>query len=210
MKRLAYNYQQTFISWDLETEGLNLLLSRPWELGFCVTRNNKIIDEYQAYIWWEDLNISKGAAAVTRFDYNHYKANARPPEEVHNRFQKYIDDPEIIHIGHNLLSFDWLIYRTWAKILGRWDGWRDFQERTFDTMLNSRIYNDGRKPDWDNFYSSQLKEVGKPPRGAKKANLTAMSKSLGITVDESLTHSALYDVYLTGQVANKLIYALDN
>lgn len=207
MKKLSYNYGQKFLIFDFESTNLNLIYARPFELGFIITQNKKILKEYQAYIWWPDLKMSKGAAAVTRFNYEEYKEKARPPEEVFTELKKWIDDPEIIYVAHNGIGFDWSIYKTWAKIMGKWDGWGDKLERTIDTMLCSRIYNDGRRPD-SNFLSSQLKEMGKPPKGAKKANLAAMSKALGIEIDEGMTHAALYDVHLTAQVADKLIYKL--
>lgn len=209
MRKLSYNYDQIFLVWDMETANLSLIEARPWELAFCLIKNNKTIYEYQAYIWNENLNMSAGAAAVTRFDYDYYKNKAQPAEKVHRELKKYINDPTILLCGHNIIGFDWPVYKAWAKSIGKWEGWKDYMERSLDTLLLSRIYNDNRKPDCENLFSSQLKEIGKPARGAKKANLSAMCKILGIEVDQTKTHGALYDIGINAKVLNQLIYKLE-
>lgn len=208
MEKLAYNNKSVLSIVDCETESLNLILSRPWEIAFCRSKNGKVFESYEAMIFWPDLNISKKAAEITRFDFDKYKRLARPPEEVWERLESVFYSTDIIG-GHNVISFDWAIIRGFAKAIGKWRGWQDVCERTLDSLLLSRMYHDGRKPDRENLFASQLKEIGKPPRGSKKSTLAAMAGVFGIPVDATLTHSALYDVELNVKVMKELIYKQD-
>ena len=65
---LRFNKNRRYISLDSETEGLNLFYSRPQQLSWIIYENGKVIQENNRYLWWEDFNISKEAAAITRFN----------------------------------------------------------------------------------------------------------------------------------------------
>ena len=208
MKRLSYNRDQEYIVWDLETEGLNLFLSRPWQLAFIIYKNGKVTERHEHFILWEDLNIPAKVKMLTHFDEKKYKSLAKDPKEVCEIFSKYLYNEKYLLAGHNIISYDSHVFKTWALLAGMWKGW-SFTERMVDTLCLSRMVHNDTRPDMDNFFSSQLKEIGKPPRGAKKANLTAMCKYFGIEVDETRTHDGSYDVEINAKVLEKLIYALD-
>jgi DNA polymerase III epsilon subunit-like protein len=208
MPRLSYNRSAHICTFDLETESLNLHLARPWQLAFNISQNGKIIKEVERYIWWSDLNVSKGAAIATRFDYSKYKRLAQPADEVFAEFAQYIYNPDYLLAGHNIISYDASILRGWALRVNQWKGW-SFAERMIDTLCLSRIHNRGDKISAENFFADQVKEIGRPPRGAKKATLKAMGKSFGLEFDENALHDAGNDVRLNVKVLNKLIYALD-
>ena len=56
---LRFKTNQKYIVFDFETEGLNLRYSKPWQLGFIVAQNKKIIERHDIHIDFEDLNVSK-------------------------------------------------------------------------------------------------------------------------------------------------------
>lgn len=209
MEKLSYNNKKVIFLSDTETEGLNLLTSRPWQIAWNKTVNGKLIDEQERYIWWPDLEVSAGAAAITKFDYNKYKKLALPAEEVWEEFSPLLYDESFILAGHNFLAFDLPIIQTWAKRINKWRGWTGICERILDSLLIGRMWNDGRQPDRENMFSSQIKEVGKPPRGSKKCTLSALADAFGIKYEKERLHDAKYDIWLNAQVINQLIYKMD-
>lgn len=207
--RLSYNNKIKYATMDCETEGISIALHRPWEIAFLISQGNKTLESKVLYPWFKDLNVGKRAAEVTGFNFEKYRDLATPKEDVWEEIKSYLYHPDYLIVGHNFLGFDIFLLRTLAKACNDWPGWDGYIEKVLDTLCLSRMYHNGTKPDPNNFLGSQLAQLGKPPRGAKKANLTAMAKEFSIPVDETKTHAALYDVTLCGTVLNKLIYALD-
>ena len=56
---LRFNNQQKYLVFDFETCNLNLCSTdnKPWQLAFLVCQGNKVLEEYDYYIYWEDLKI---------------------------------------------------------------------------------------------------------------------------------------------------------
>ena len=67
---LRFNKKQRYVVFDTETEGLNLVTSRPWQIAWLVVEGEKIIDKRDFFIHWPNLNVSEGAARVTGFSYD--------------------------------------------------------------------------------------------------------------------------------------------
>jgi DNA polymerase III alpha subunit (gram-positive type) len=202
-------YNQKCLVFDLESTHLNLLTTIPWQNAWAVMQNKKILDEVDRHIWHENLKLSEGAAIVTRFNYDRYKSLALPSKQVAKEFADLFYDPSYFIVGHNIFGFDLPVMQTWLKMEGLWLGWKDVPKRALDTMLLLRMYHNGYKPDKENLLGSQLKEIGKPPRGSKKSSLGAGCKEFGIDYDPSLSHDAKYDVRKTGELLNSLTYKLD-
>ncbi len=209
MEKLSYNNKREIVIFDLETENLNLIAGKPWQIAWTRMKNGKVLDTQERYIFFEDLRVSKQAAIVTRFDYNYYKSRARPAEEVWEEFAPILYDSEVYLSGHNLASFDLPVMQTWGKLVGKWKGWADIYDRVIDTLLLGRIFNRNEVPDMENFLSCQLKEVGKPPKGSKKCKLSDLAGYLGIEVENTRLHGALYDIELNAKVLNALIYKMN-
>ncbi len=208
MPRLSHNRNQKYVCFDYETNGLSLIRALPWQLAFNISQNGKIISEENHYIWWDDYKMPAYLKAKVHFNDEEYERLARPPEEVFSIFNKYLYDEQYLFVGHNILGYDLgVLYSTYKK-LGIWKDW-SFINRAIDTLCLARHYHHGTKPSMDNFLGDQMKKIGKPPRGSKKATLQAMCKELGIEFDESLAHNALYDIDRNALVLNQLIYKLD-
>jgi len=107
-----------YILMDFETEGLHLKFSKPWQSAFVVVHDNKIVEEHDDYPFWADLDVSSGAAAITRFDYNEYKNKSIPATDALQNINKFIYNKEYLIIGHNILGYDSMIHAGWCKLLG--------------------------------------------------------------------------------------------
>ena len=206
--KLSYNNKQEYCVLDKETESLNLFLARPWQIAFSLCKGNKVIQSFERYPLFEDLNVSKGAARVTGFSYEKYRDLAVPAIEVAEELSSIVEDPKYLIVAHNGLGFDFFIYRTLMKSMNLWKGW-GFINRAIDTLPLSRCYNAEEKFDTSNFLASQMKFLGRPKKGSKKANLGAMCKSLDIELDPSRQHDAVYDVEKTFELFDKLKYKLE-
>ena len=62
---LRFNKDQRYVIFDTETEGLNLIKSRPWQVAWIIAEGDKIISRNDRFIHWPNLNVSEGAAKVT-------------------------------------------------------------------------------------------------------------------------------------------------
>ena len=69
---LRFNKKQRYVVFDTETEGLNLVTSRPWQVAWMVVEGDKIIEKNDLFIEWPDLQVSEGAAKVTGFTEKEY------------------------------------------------------------------------------------------------------------------------------------------
>ena len=78
---LRFKKNQKYIVFDFETEGLNLRHSRPWQLGFLEAEGTKIKNQYDIYIDFEDLSVSKDAARITGFSRDIYNKKKKGQRE---------------------------------------------------------------------------------------------------------------------------------
>ena len=69
---LRFNKKQRYIVFDTETEGLNLITSRPWQVAWLVVEGDKIVARNDRFIHWPNINVSEGAAKVTGFSMKEY------------------------------------------------------------------------------------------------------------------------------------------
>ena len=196
-----------YLVFDFETENLNLVQkNRPWQLSYLICEGEKIIQERDYYIWWEDLNISKAAARVTRFDYAKYKSKAIDPKNVLDDFDKYLYDPSYKIIGHNLLGFDIYVHNNFRKALNRKTDW-SYLDRLIDTKALSMCYRLNSIPG-DDILPWMFKMVNFVQKGVK-TNLGAMGKEFDIQFDYESTHDGIQDVKLNFLVWNRLKWQVD-
>ena len=55
---LRFNKNQKYIVFDTETEGLNLINSRPWQIAWLVVKGDKIQEKHDKFIHWPNINVS--------------------------------------------------------------------------------------------------------------------------------------------------------
>ena len=83
---LRFKFDQKYVIFDTETEGLNLVTSKPWQLAWIETEGKKIKKKQNRFLMWEDLNVSEDAARVTGFNYESYAQKAEDPTIIYKDF----------------------------------------------------------------------------------------------------------------------------
>jgi len=207
---LRFKKNQKYIFFDYETCNLNLgsFKNKPWQLAFIVTQGDKIIEEKEFYIDWDDLNISDGAKRVTGFSQKKYDKFKVCPRSALNEFEKFIYNNNYIIVGHNILGFDVYIHNIHRRLLGLGSNY-SYLPRIIDTNCLARSFKNKieYKNDSD-MISWQYKLLNYRKKGIK-TNLQQLCKDFKIEFDPNLLHDALYDVKKTHDVFQQLLWKID-
>lgn len=195
------------LCFDFETEHLNLVYSRPWQLAYTYSENGKVIESGEYKILWKDLRMSEGAARVTHFDKNKYLKEAISPEIVWNNVKKYFLDKKVGLSFHNGINFDCFQLKTWLLEIGAWPGFEIFYDRFIDTRALFQAKLNETPVDKENFNSWQYIQIDDRKKGVK-TTLKAMCENLGIEFDESKAHDATYDTIKTTECFSQLKYKM--
>jgi DNA polymerase III alpha subunit (gram-positive type) len=204
---LRFDKQRKYLCWDLETTGLNLAYSLPWQISFSLFTLDKVILEQDFYIWWDNLPMSAGAAQVTGFNPNDYRNRAKEPDLILRTFESYLYDPEVYSVAHNQLSYDVMIHAIWRRKLGFKEDF-SYLDRAFDTVALSKAWKKGAKPESNNLLCWQYRMMSVVEKGLK-TNLAQMGRDFDIPFNEQGLHNALADIRLNREVFKKLLWQLD-
>ncbi len=204
---LRYQKDQKYFILDTETSGLNLGFAVPFQVSYAVFTIDKILEEHNEYIWWDDLRMSEGAAKVTRFDYARYKSLAKDPTEVLERFDSYLYRPDMIPLGHNLYGYDSMIHAVWRRKVGLPEDY-SYLSRALDTVALSKAYKKGIKPDRENMTPWTYRLMGLVEKGLK-TNLAQMGRDLGIEFRAEDLHDSRADVRLNIEIFRQLLWKVE-
>lgn len=208
---LRFNDVQKIVIFDVETCSLNCAVENlPWELGFLVCQGNNILEKHSYFIKWPNLNISKDAARITRFDSVKYEKEAKDPAGVLELFESYLYDPQYIKMGHNIYNFDFYVHNIWRKTLGKKTDYSYIKD-SLDTnglakMVKLGINQPIPREEWPvwMFKMAQFRKKG------MKTNLEALGREFEIEFDyENSLHQGLQDVILNFKVWNRLKYLVE-
>lgn len=192
-------YNQKYICFDCETDGLNLVSVKPWQIAWSLAEGNRITKTFDEYIDWPDLEISDLIMKLTGFSWSEYNKKKKPPEEVWNKFKKDLLDPERIVVGQNLLGFDVSVVASLQKYLGEKPDY-SYMPRIFDTRPLGKSYKEGLSiPTSGDFLSWQYKIIHDRTLKAKSSQLYQL-KNLGIEFDEKTLHRAEVDIEMTFKI----------
>ena len=210
---LRYQREQEYITADTETEGLNCVYSRPFQISFMIWSLEGEKEFHNYFIWWDDLKMSRDAARITRFDYDAYKQKARDPKEVLEITESYLHNPKYKIAAQNFLGYDSMIMNAWRRALGMKPTYEYLYQpfKVYDTIAMSKAYKKGIKLDLsssNNFLAHQYRLLDYVEKGLK-TSIGTMSKELGITLDESRLHTADYDIVQNAEIHKKLIWYLE-
>lgn len=197
------------ITWDLETEHLNLGLSRPWQCSYVVSDNKKIIRHEDMYIDIHDLNISNEAARVTKFDREKYDKLKIPAKQAVNKIKKDFFSADRL-IAHNGLGYDIYILANLFDYVGEKLDFSEILYKMRDTLCISRAqhFNSPPPKDINEFMCWQYRHLHKFDKSFK-GTLTACCERNGIEVDKSRTHDSLYDTEIGYKLFKQLEYTLE-
>jgi DNA polymerase III epsilon subunit-like protein len=208
---LRFKDKQKYIIFDFETCHLNLtpdFNNLPWQCTYLIAQGNKIVQENDRFPFWEPLPITKGAAAVTRFNYHTYKSKSEPPQKVLDHFNSFIYNPEYLIVGHNTLGFDTYVHSSFRQKCGLKVDY-SYIPRMIDTNCLSKALLLGKKPNQgESLINFQYRMTSIIQKGLK-TNVAAMCNHFQIEFDKEKAHDGLYDCKRTFDLFNKLIYQLD-
>jgi len=204
---LRYDRDQKYIIFDTETEGLNLIKSKPWQAAWIVAKGNKIIKKYDKLIKWDDLNVSKDAARITGFNQSHYEKNAEDPKKVWEEFSKYLYDDSYKIVGQNLLGFDVYMIDVWRKLIGE-PLHQDYINRIIDTKAIATAIVKESPVCKKDFIYWQYRWLNYRERGLKTSQLTLLKK-YDIDFDAKRLHDALYDIEMNFEIFHKQLYDIE-
>jgi DNA polymerase III epsilon subunit-like protein len=204
---LRFQNRQKYLILDTETEGLNLVKSRPWQCAWIVAEGRNVIERHDRYIKWDKINVSEGAAKITGFSEDQYERRAENPAKVWKDLAKYLFDPEYIVIGQNILGFDVYMLNVWLKGMNQKSDY-SYLPRVIDTKSLSTAIFKNVLPDKANFLSWQHKLLNHKEKGLKTSQ-ASMLKHYNIPHDPKKLHDALYDIEMTFQIFLKQIYDIE-
>jgi DNA polymerase III epsilon subunit-like protein len=205
---LRFKFDQKYVIFDTETEGLNLVSSKPWQLAWIEATGKKITKKQNRFLMWDDLNVSEDAAKVTGFNYGSYVKKAEDPLVVYKEFMDLISQDDVIIVGQNLLGYDIYILGVIARKLGLNIDY-SFVNRIFDTKAIATALAKGNKtPDKDDFMAWQIKWLHYRERGLR-TNQKRLLEHYDIKFDEKKLHDALYDIEKNFEIFMKQLWELD-
>ena len=204
---LRFDKKQRYVVFDTETEGLNLVTSRPWQVAWLLVQGDKIIDKRDFFIHWPNLNVSEGAARVTGFSYNDYAKKSVPPNVVWGKFSEDLYDKNNLIVGQNLLGFDVYMVNVWRKLMGM-DADYSYVDRIIDTKSLATAIAKDMPVEKDNFINWQYRLLNHKERGLRTSQATLLKK-YNIDHDPKRLHDALYDIEMNFKIFRKQLFDLE-
>ena len=204
---LRFNKKQRYIVFDTETEGLNLVTSRPWQVAWLVVEGDEIIARNDMFVHWPNLNVSEGSAKVTGFSLKEYNKKSMPPNIVWEKFSEDLYDENNLIVGQNLLGFDVYMVNIWRKLMGR-NADYSFVPRIIDTKSLATAIAKQIPVDKDDFIGWQYRLLNYRERGLKTSQATLLKK-YNIDHDPKRLHDALYDIEMNFKIFRKQLFDLE-
>ncbi|NDG52967.1 MAG: hypothetical protein EBY39_08085 [Flavobacteriia bacterium] len=204
---LRFKNKQKYIFFDFETCCLNLgsLDNKPWQLGYIVIENGRVVKKKDCWIHWDDLKMSDAAAKMTGWTREKYNKKASDAKQILEEFESYLYNEEYINVGHNILGFDIYVHGIYRRCLGKSPDY-SYVQRSIDTLcLAKAIKNEIQYKKNDQFYSWQYRLNNMIDRKSKK-KLMDLCKDYDIKIDESKLHDAMYDIEQNYEVFKKMIW----
>lgn len=205
---LRFKFDQKYIIFDTETEGLNLVSSKPWQLAWIEATGKKITKKQNRFLKWDNLKVSEDAARITGFDKKDYESKAEDPATVFKEFMDLINQDDVIIVGQNILGYDVYMLGVIARNLNINIDY-SFIKNCFDTKaIAMAIAKNNKNPDKDDFLSWQLRYLNYRERGLK-TNQKFLLQHYDIDFDESQLHDALYDIEKNFEIFQKQIWEIE-
>ncbi len=204
---LRFKKPLRFLSVDFETEGLSPRFSKPWQVGWTLTENGKILESKQYHLQIPGLKVGADAARITHFNLSDHNRLARPPEEVYEEISKLWFDESIFLVLQNFY-YDFNMMKNLERIIGI-DRWYNLNHRVYDTIALSKAYKLGLTPPKDrkDYIKWQFSMLNFKQKGLK-TSLGLMCREFNIEFDEGNAHESRYDTIKTAELFQKLIWAV--
>jgi DNA polymerase III epsilon subunit-like protein len=205
---LRYKFDQRYLVFDTETEGLNLVKSRSWQLSWLVATGRKIESIHDHFLDWPNLQVGAGAARVTGFTMSNYNARKEDARHVFSLFLNELRKPNTIAVAHNLLRFDVYMLKAIARELDM-----DFDFDWIHKCLDTNALSVAVKKKWQPQPNAkriewQYKLASHIERGLR-TNMAAMLKHYDIEFDKDKLHDGKYDMTKNFELLHKILGDID-
>lgn len=206
-KLLRFDKNQKYLVFDTETEGLNLIHSRPWQVSWIICQDGKVLEKFDKLLKWDNLQVSPEAAKITGFNASHYNSNSEDPKEVWELFSSYLYNKDFVIVGQNLLGFDVYMVNVWRQLLGL-DSDFSYIDRIIDTKSIETAISKNIPVNKERFISWQYQLLNYREKGLKTSLITLLKK-YNIDHDPKRLHDSLYDIQMNYKVFCKQLYQID-
>lgn len=211
-KLLRFKNKQKYLLFDYETCNLNLISgnNKPWQLAFLAIEGDKVVEQKDYWLKWDDLRVSPEAAKITGFTQAKYKKNAVDPQKALDHFEKYLYDDSYIKVGHNLLGFDIYMHNLHRKLINpQAESDFSYSNELVDTLCLAKALKKRIKLNKeDNFLAWQYRLNHLIERGLS-CNLKQCCKDFDVPFDANKLHDALYDIKVNYEVFKKMIWEIE-
>ncbi len=204
---LRFDKNQKYLVFDTETEGLNLIRSRPWQVAWLVVEGGKILEKHDMFLDWPNLDVSAGAAKITGFTMKEYNKRKESPRKVWEKFSKHLHDKDTFIVGQNLLGFDVYMVNIWRELM-KLEADYSYVERIIDTRALAVAIAKDIPVDKDDFISWQYRLINHRERKLKTSQAFLLKK-YNIDHDPKRLHDALYDIEMNFKVFRKQLFDLE-
>jgi len=204
---LRFDKNQKYLVFDTETEGLNLIRSRPWQVAWLVVEGGKILEKHDMFLDWPNLDVSAGAAKITGFTMKEYNKRKESPRKVWEKFSKHLYDEDTFIVGQNLLGFDVYMVNIWRELM-KLEADYSYVERIIDTRALAVAIAKDIPVDKDDFISWQYRLINHRERKLKTSQAFLLKK-YNIDHDPKRLHDALYDIEMNFKVFRKQLFDLE-
>jgi DNA polymerase III epsilon subunit-like protein len=204
---LRFDKNQKYLVFDTETEGLNLIRSRPWQVAWLVVEGGKILEKHDMFLDWPNLDVSAGAAKITGFTMKEYNKRKESPRKVWEKFSKNLYDKDTFIVGQNLLGFDVYMVNIWRELM-KLEADYSYVERIIDTRALAVAIAKDIPVDKDDFISWQYRLINHRERKLKTSQAFLLKK-YNIDHDPKRLHDALYDIEMNFKVFRKQLFDLE-
>lgn len=203
-----FKHGQRFVFLDTETESLNLVNARPFEVSWIVADRKDTISQNDLYVYFKDLNMSADAAKITKFDSLKYKISSISPEDVYKKLSIDLFDPQNIIVGQNILNFDCYIIKNLQRITGNKVDY-SYLKRTIDTKCLFIALQKGIKYNPETPFLDWQYKVGSIAEKGLKSSQQTMLTYFDIPHDKDKLHNALYDIQMLSEIFKNLLQRIE-
>lgn len=202
-------YPRRYITWDLETSGLDHKENKILEIGAMKFEDGVMIEQ-KSWLLNHHIEIPPLITKITTITKSILDDQGMDPSQALNEFLGWFDDFGWANLTHNGFRFDiqFLISAIFKDGVHRIGEVEEIRENLYRNGIDTAALYKGREINvtrhWnENFaqYAARVLDIRAP---GVKYNVAHCCKQLGIDTTNTTMHRALGDVHLTNQIYEKL------
>ena len=205
--RFRKDVKLTFLDFETLNLCLNFCHNLPWQAALLRVKGEEILDSANIYIKWDtDLKVSDAAAAMNHYNQRTIDSIGISSEKAFEKIYSWIEESEYV-VGHNTLGFDLHLLINFYKMYGK--STKHLSQKFIDTNTICKGIKLGipYSPK-ENFLEYQYRMYSIRQKGLK-TKMALMATEYGIEFDESLMHSADYDLKINKKLWDKIKYQIE-